>query len=253
VESAVAGDGAQPSQPAATPLNLSLLYSNLRSAKRGVSGGLAGTKAEHLKPLLETQQSMDALGAAATKIAHGNIPPRIAEAMAMGQMTALEKPNAARRDVRGIACGDLFRRLVGRTLAQQHGPAINRACAPYQFALNTRAGTDAAAHFLRAATDLRQDATIIALDGIGAYDHVLRAEIFRGLLEDPELSPLLPYARTFYGRSSKYVWYGDDGRAHLVEQGEGVEQGDALSQAFFSIALHRALRELRADSNRGRC
>jgi len=92
--------------------------------------------------------------------------------------------------------------LVARTLAQQFGTAISRACAPYQFALSTRAGADAAAHLLRAATDLRGDATIVALDGIGAYDHVVRAELVATLLQSQEPAPLMPYARMFYAAES---------------------------------------------------
>ena len=99
--------------------------------------------------------------------------------------------------MRGIATGDTLRRLVARTLAQQHGPAFNQACAPFRFTLSTRAGTDAAAHFLRAATDLRDDATIVALDGVGAYDNVSGGAMFQALLASPDLAPLVPYARTF--------------------------------------------------------
>jgi len=183
---------------------------------------------------------MDALATVAEKLAEGNVPPAVAQALAQARLTALQKPGGA--GVRGIATGDTLRRLVARTLAQQFGTAISRACAPYQFTLSTRAGTDAAAHLLRAATDLRGDATIVALDGIGAYDHVVRAEFFATLLHNAALAPLMPYARLFYAQDSTYVWYDDAGVAHEVRQGEGVEQGDALAPALFSLALHRALR-----------
>jgi len=183
---------------------------------------------------------MDALATVAEKLAEGNVPPAVAQALAQARLTALQKPGGA--GVQGIATGGTLRRLVARTLAQQFGTAISRACAPYQFALSTRAGTDAAAHLLRAATDLRGDATIVALDGIGAYDHVVRAEFFATLLHNAALAPLMPYARLFYAQDSTYVWYDDAGVAHEVRQGEGVEQGDALAPALFSLALHRALR-----------
>ena len=205
-------------------------------------------RAEHLKPLLEAQDSMEALGDVASSLALGDVPPAVAEALSLARLTALRKRD---NQVRGIATGDTLRRLVARTLAQQHGQAFNEACAPFQFALSTRAGTDAAAHFLRAATEMRDDATIVALDGVGAYDHVSRAEMFRALLGNASLAPLLPYARTFYGRTSRYVWYDDDGVSHEIRQGEGVEQGDALSPAFFSLALHQALVEANAQLQPG--
>ena len=57
----------------------------------------------------------------------------------VGRLTALQKPNGG---VRGIVCWDVSRRLVARTMAQQLGPAIERATSPSQHALSTRAGTE---------------------------------------------------------------------------------------------------------------
>ena len=67
--------------------------------------------------------------------------------------------------VRGIASSDTFRRLVSRCLARQYADTFDQATRPYQFALQTRAGTDALSGKLRAAIDLDADATIVSLDG----------------------------------------------------------------------------------------
>ena len=48
-------------------------------------------------------------------------------------------------------------------------------CAPFQYALSTRVGTDCVGHLLRAATDADPGVTVLIVDGIGAYDHVLRS------------------------------------------------------------------------------
>ena len=50
-------------------------------------------------------------------------------------MTALKKPDGG---VQGIVAGDVVRRLVARTMAQQLGPATIAATAPHQYALLTR-------------------------------------------------------------------------------------------------------------------
>ena len=50
-------------------------------------------------------------------------------------MSALRKANGG---VRGIVVGDVLRRLVARTIAQQVGAAVERATAPFQYALKTR-------------------------------------------------------------------------------------------------------------------
>ena len=66
-------------------------------------------------------------------------------------MTALPKPNGG---VRGIVSGDVLRRLVARTMAQQLGPAVKAATAPHQYALSTRAGCECIAHALQGLCEL---------------------------------------------------------------------------------------------------
>ena len=114
--------------------------------------------------------------------------------MALARLTALRKPGWSEEHggVRGIATGDAFRRLVSRTLARQYAADFATATAPYQFALQTRAGTDALAFLLRAATDLDSDATVVSLDGVGAYDHVSRAAFLTKLQQvAPQLEPFV--------------------------------------------------------------
>ena len=47
--------------------------------------------------------------------------------------------------------------------------------APFQYTLQTKAGTEALAHALRYLTDNDDEVVILSLDGIGAFDHVRRA------------------------------------------------------------------------------
>ena len=98
--------------------------------------------------------------------------PRDSGSTPSGTIDALQKPNGG---VRGIVAGDVFRRLVARTIAQQLGPAIERATSPFQYALSTRAGTECIAHAIQALTDLDPSATVLSIDGIGASSgHVAR-------------------------------------------------------------------------------
>ena len=66
--------------------------------------------------------------------------------MCSATMTALQKPDGG--GVRGIATGTSFRRLVAKCPARQFGKAVE-SCAPFQFALSTRAGTDCVGHVVR--------------------------------------------------------------------------------------------------------
>ena len=89
---------------------------------------------EHLRPLLENPQSLHSLFLIWEKLSQANVPV-VVEAIRVGRMTALRKPDGG---VRGIVAEDVIRRWVSRTIAQQIGKAVERATAPEQYALSTR-------------------------------------------------------------------------------------------------------------------
>ena len=83
---------------------------------------------------------------AAEDLARAEAPEPITRAFMTATMTALRKPDGG---VRGIATGTSFRRLVAKTLAHQFVEVVESTCAPFQFALSTRAGTDCVGHTIR--------------------------------------------------------------------------------------------------------
>ena len=137
--------------------------------------------------------------------------------------------------------GDIIRRLVGRTIAQQLAPAVERATALFQYALTTRAGCECIGHVLHSETDASPDSTVFSIDGIGAFDLVSREAMLRGLLSAEGGEAVLPFVRQFYGAPSMYLWQDDSGVTHEIHQGEGSEQGDAPMPALFSLGQHPAL------------
>ena len=216
----------------AVTLSAQQVAESLRSAKRGSAPGLSGATVDHYKLLLDDPAAAFAVNC----LAQADVPPVIVQALSLSRRTALRKPGGG---VRGIATGDVFRRLVSRVLARAFSNVFDEATRPYQFALSTRAGTDSLAAMLRAATELDPDATIVSLDGRRAYDSVSRAAIMGKL---KEVAPqVLPFVRSLYARVSTYLWWDDDGRCHEIEQAEGVEQGDSLAPALFALGQHDAL------------
>ena len=153
--------------------------------------------------------------------------------------------------MRGIATGTSFRRLVAKTLARQFGPAVDATCSPFQFALSTRAGTDCVGHAVRFATDANPEATVLSIDGVGAYDHVYRSAMMEKLLEVPSLQGLLPFVRSTYLQPSSYKWVDSEGVRHDIQQHEGGEQGDPLMPLLFSLAIHDALPEIKENLEPG--
>ena len=116
---------------------------------------------------------------------------------------------------------------------------LDAATRPFQFALQTRAGTDSLAAMLRAAVELDPRATVVSLDGRSAYDTISRATILAKLRDT--VPSLLPFTRAMYARTSTYLWWDDDGRVHDIAQAEGVEQGDPLAPGLYVLGQHDSL------------
>ena len=155
-----------------------------------------------LRTTLTQEDAAAKLTRVAEYMALAQLPPRAAAAYAIGGMTALLKEEVPHRKVRGIVTGSSLRRLVARTFVQQEQETIAAACAPYQFALGTRAGTEALALLLRFLADLDAERIILQLDGLGAFDNIRREAMLRKLME---VSPsLVPFVRQFYGGPSTY-------------------------------------------------
>ena len=144
---------------------------NFRSVRRGAAPGPSGMTTEHFFPLLESMSDTQAFCQLGNLLVQGEVPPGALSILRKGRMTALQKPSGG---VRGIVVGDTFRRLVARTMAQQVSEAVEVATSPFQYALRTRAGCECVSHVLQTLTDLDEHATILSVDGVGAFDLISR-------------------------------------------------------------------------------
>ena len=116
-------------------------------------------------------------------------------------MSALRKANGG---VRGIVVGDVLRRLVARTIAQQIGAAVERTTAPFQNALKTRAACECVSHTLQTLLDLDPRATVLSVDGVLQKRHDGRFGSFGGR------GKVLPFVRLFYSSPSTFLWEDED-------------------------------------------
>ena len=58
------------------------------------------------------------------------------------------------------------------------------------------------------------------------------------------LDKALPFFSQFYSELSQYFWTDDCGDTHVIHQGEGGEQGDALMPMLYALGQHGALLSL---------
>ena len=193
---------------------------NLRSSRRGVAAGPSGMTTEHLRPLLEDVRGMKLLSKLAALLAKAQVSDVAIQMICLGRLTALSKPDGG---VRGIVAGDVIRRLVAPTMAQQLQKAVEEATAPFQYALSTKAGCECVAHALQGLTQLHPETTITSIDGIGAFYLISRESMLTGLSRVDGGQAALPFVRLFYGSPSEYLWEDDAGTVHRIPQGEGGE------------------------------
>ena len=203
---------------------------------------------EHLRPLLDERRAMQLLFKLGENLARAHVPQVVESMVRSGRMTAFSKLDGG---VRGIVSGDVIRRLVARTMAQQLGPAVKSATAPHQYALSTRAGCECIAHALQGLCDLNPSATVTLIDGVGAFDSISRRAMLTGLAQVSGGASTLPFVRMFYGSPSQYLWDDDDGVSHTIPQGEGGEQGDAMMPLLFALGQHEALQAANQNMREG--
>ena len=66
-------------------------------------------------------------------------------------------------------------------MAKQVTKEVEAATSPFQYALSTRSGCECVAHVLQTLTELDGGATIVSVDGIGAYDLISRNSMMQGV------------------------------------------------------------------------
>ena len=134
---------------------------------------------------------------------------------------------------------------MARTLAKKFAAVFEDECAPFQNALSTRAGTDCVGHMFRAVTDANLNATMFSMDGIGVYDHVMRASMLGRLVTMlGGVLGILPFVRLSYANPSRCSWWDEDGQRRTVVQAEEGEQGDLLMPLLFAIGIQAGLEEI---------
>ena len=137
-------------------LDKELFITALRSSPSGSAPGRGGCTNEMLCVCLDDAHVLDVLYLAAEDFARGETPA--SRSFLRATMTALSKKDGG---VRGIANGSSFRSLVGKTPARQFGAVVEQVCAPFQFVLSTRAGTDCVGHAIRVMIDLDAHGTVL--------------------------------------------------------------------------------------------
>ena len=188
--------------------------------------------ADHLQPMLDNEHDSELLSQAASILAQGTIPGEVLDGLRLGRLTALRKPDGG---VRGSSWEMLTK---AKQVAKDE-----EATAPFQYALTTKAGCQCVAHILQTITDLDNRATVVSIDGVGAYDLIPRNAMMEGLWsKEIRSSPLYGASTEARQRICGRMKQGTCKTSHK----EGGEQGDPVMPLLFSLGLHGALSAVKA-------
>ena len=234
-----------------TPLTMDrkfFFHSCLHGAPLDVAPGPGGCTNEMLRTYLDDAETLSLLLHAAEDFARGHVLDDVCHALMLATMTGLQKRDGG---VRGIATGTSFRRLVAKVLARQFSDAVEATCAPFQFALSTRAGTDCVGHAVRVATELNPRLTVLSIDGVGAYDHIFRSAMLSKVAEVPSLQGLLPFVHTpGRVRTSGQTKRASNTRLNNMRV---ANKATPLMPLLFSLGIHDALSEVQQHLQPGEC
>ena len=106
-------------------------------------------------------------------------------------------------------------------MAKSLGGAFKTATAPHQCALTTRSGCESICHVLQGVTDLDPEATVMSVDGVGAFDLISRASMMSGLRNARGCDEVLLFVLQFHGQLSSCIWKDEMGEVHDILEGKG--------------------------------
>ena len=222
-------------------LDEQLLSRNLRSARRGAAAGPSGMTTEHFRLLCSDMRTLHVFFQVAEKFARGEIPASVVKMVKLGRMTALSKPDGG---VRGIVTGDVVRRLVARTMAQQLGKAVEAATSPHRYAPSTKAGCECIAHILQGLIDADERATVISVDGVSAFDLMSRGAMMEGLMRVDGGSEAVLFVRMFLWLSVGDLW---EDSVHTIRAASQPFLRSCSASLFYAVflPLHLTVRSCR--------
>ena len=82
--------------------------------------------------------------------------------------------------------------MVARTMAQQYSAQVEVATSPHQYSLKTKVGNKKVAHILQVLTELDEEAIVVSVGEIGAFDLISRNAMMSGLRFMVDGDRLLP-------------------------------------------------------------
>ena len=173
----------------------------LSKTARLTSPGLLGTRLEHLAGCREDPDTSELLARAVAKLAFGEAPVAVLQALRTAEVLALEKDN---QNVRPVAAGSTLRRLGLRALLRVKKDQISAAVGERQYGVGRKGGAQLLVQKLKVQAELRPEAVFIKVDQASAFQKMERGPaVAAAVAEVPELAA--PLDGWYSGRTT-HLW-----------------------------------------------
>ncbi|XP_026456101.1 uncharacterized protein LOC113357055 isoform X2 [Papaver somniferum] len=214
-----------------------LVVGRLKSFPKGTSCGWDGFRAQHFLDALSGSAAAisEDLIASITDVVNlwlsGSCPPALGEFVASAPLTPLVKPGG---DLRPIAIGTIWRRMVSKCVATHVGKEINAYLGDFQFGVGAKCGGEAILHAVNRMLEEKGGSdklSMLLVDLSNAFNLI-------------DCTVMLSAVRKFCPSISRWVefCYASPARLyymdHILSSSKGVQQGDSLGPLLFALTLH---------------
>ena len=232
----------------ALEVSTATIEKSIRSFNPGSAAGPDKLSPQHLKELISRQNGesgallLESLAALANVMLAGIVPAVIQTVLYGANLLALHKPGGG---IRPIAVGNVLRRLVAKSVVFLMGNQIAFRLLPTQLVFGTPGGCEAAVHATRRCLSQASEVlprVLLKVDYKNAFNTLRRDCLLRVVKE--EFPQIYSFVWQLYSLPSKLFFGGT-----IITSATGVQQGDPLGPALFSMTTMALSHQLRSPLN----